>query len=115
MKKNHWKATFHSQKADWTWIQDNMAVTSFANSQVEFNGCRYPGVILGVSEYEGHPVSGMDLGGLVNVDIEYFDWQYGKSAGKVRYTQYLLLHSSALLFQAVPYTIMCRTVSIMRM
>ena len=85
VKKNHWKATFHSQKADWTWIQDNMAVTSFANSQVEFNGYRYPGVILGVSEYEGHPVSGMDLGGLVNVDIEYFDWQYGKSAGKVRY------------------------------
>lgn len=85
MRRSKWAVGFRSDKEHWKWLEEHFAVHTVETRQVEFNGREYLGLMLVCNDYEGYPVSGMDLGGIVDVDIRHFDWEYGKDAGTVRY------------------------------
>ena len=85
IRKTRWRASVHSAKPDWKWLIDHIAVFGMEHSKVSVGGREYPGLDLRCVNYEGHPVESLDLEGFVDVDAEFFTWNLGEDAGKVRY------------------------------
>jgi len=85
IKTTRWRAAVYSRKQDWKWLIDNMSVLELAHAKVSVGGKEYPGLELRCYNYEGHPVESLDLEGFVDVEAEFFTWNLGESAGKVKY------------------------------
>jgi len=102
LRNTRWRAICYSNKADWDLLNNPLAVTSVIPRAVSFNEKCYPGLILRCMDMEGTPVSAMDLSGFVIVDVEYYDFQFGKCVGKVRYR--CLSLSSMVESDALSYT-----------
>ena len=85
IRKTRWKATFHSKADGWKWLEDHLVVSSVCTEDVKFNDKNYPGLTIRSIELEGFPTASLNLGGIVTVDINYYTWELGDTAGIVRY------------------------------
>ena len=83
---DRWKAFFHSGHQDWQKLADNCMVRKLYTDTVEIDGHRFPGLVMQCYNLQGVFVEGLDLRGLVNVDVEMYDWKSGNPVSRVRYS-----------------------------
>ena len=84
-RNNRWKVIFHSLHGDWQKLTGNMMIRSVRTEPVLLGGKEYPGMRIECINLDGLFVDSLDLRGLVNVDLEMYNWKDGTPVNRTRY------------------------------